>query len=174
MSSQDLREFTINIMSLDNSRHEFDFPIKPDFFEHFPNSLVEKGNGEASLLIDKSETMMHLHFHIAVEVELVCDISLEKFHHPIGMDKEVIIKFGEEDMELSEDVIVIHRESASINVANFIYEFISLEMPMKRIHPNLKDVDRDDWVYTDKSTDDTEEKKKEIDPRWEALKKLKK
>ena len=172
MGRKELRDFTINIVALQNATHDFDFKITQEFFQSFQNSLVEKGEGEAFLKLDNSETMLHLHFNIQCQLELTCDVTLEKFFHPISVRKDIIVKFGEEDMELSEDVVVIHRDSAALNVSKFIYEFICLEIPMKKVHPRLKDVERDEIVYSDKQeTEDSQEEV--IDPRWEALKKLK-
>ncbi len=171
MDSKDYREFEINIMQLDNSRHEFNFELDTAFFQSFPESLIENGKGKAFLAIEKSETMMQFDFEIKLRVELVCDVSLEKFDHPIDLKKEIIFKFGDEYKELSEDLRVIPGSTASINVAEFIYEFANLAIPMKKIHPKLAEEDRPDLAYSDEVEDSGEE---EIDPRWEVLKKLKK
>jgi uncharacterized metal-binding protein YceD (DUF177 family) len=60
-----------------------------------------------------------------------------------------------------------------------MYEFIVLAIPIKKIHPDLKDEEENDdgsnvkIVYST-STEKEEKKEEEIDPRWEKLKKLKK
>jgi uncharacterized metal-binding protein YceD (DUF177 family) len=170
MGSKALKEFEINLYQLDNKRYEFDFSISDKFFESFPNSLIENGRGEVNLILDKSASMMQLHFDIQLETELCCDVSLRNFWHPLRSQKEVIIKFGPEDKELSEDVRIIRSDTQKINVAEYIYEFASLMVPMKKLHPDLEKTDRPDLVYI--SGDDNKDVD-ETDPRWDVLKKLK-
>jgi uncharacterized metal-binding protein YceD (DUF177 family) len=85
---------------------------------------------------------------------------------------------------------MITRDTPKINVAQFIYEFVLLGLPAKRIHPDHRtEMDEDDYegegmyAYIDGDTfeDDAEEsestpeqkEEKSTDPRWELLKKLK-
>jgi uncharacterized metal-binding protein YceD (DUF177 family) len=172
MGKKPLDNFYINIVSLKNGTHEFEYSIEDWFFAEYPNSIIEKGNGNVHLQLEKSETMMQLDFHLDVEIELQCDVSLDVFQHPIKIDRRIILKFGEEDKEMSEDVHVIDREKAGINVANFIFEFASVEVPMKKVHPRLRDQERPALI-TYSEEDSEKDETASIDPRWEALKKLK-
>ena len=158
------------MVRLENKTHHFDFELADSFFNLFPESILKSGKGKAFLDLIKSETMMQLEFTIELDTELTCDISLEDFSHQIETEKSIIVKFGEQAEELSEDVIVISQGTQILNVSSYIYEFLNLEVPMKKIHPKLRDKDRPDLVYTDET--ETEEDDT-IDPRWEALKKLK-
>jgi uncharacterized protein len=66
-----------------------------------------------------------------------------------------------------------------LELGQYLYEFIALAVPMKRLHPKFQQEDEglDEHengkiVYT--SEDPNQEKKDdEIDPRWNILKKLK-
>ena len=169
-----IKEFQINFVQLQNGSHDFEFEITKDLFDHYEDSLIEKGKGEAFLTLEKSERMMQLHFSGTIAVELICDISLEPFDYVVSLDRDIIVKFGEEAAELSDDVIVIPNEAHQINVADFIYEFISLGIPMKKGHPKLEGVGRSELADSDKTEEPDETGEPEIDPRWEALKKLKK
>lgn len=168
---KDKKDFSINLYQLDNKQYTYEYLLNTAFFDFYPESLIENAEGEAQLVLDKSPTMMQLHFDINARIELVCDVSLKAFWHPIHVEKDVIIKFGDEDKELSEDVRVIHMDTQQINIADYLYEFASLEIPMKKVHPDLEDAERPDMAYTSSSPE--ENTSDEIDPRWEALKKLK-
>ena len=64
-------------------------------------------------------------------------------------------------------MIVINRGKSILNISKFIYEFFILEIPIKRLHPSIKNEDNiDNFVYKTRTT-------KRIDPRLESLKKLK-
>ncbi len=174
MGRRNLDAFEINFHRLSNGKHEFDFDIDENFFNSFEDSLIEEGKGKAFLTLEKSESMLQLHFKLVVKLQLICDVSLKPFTYPIEIEPRLIIKFGEEREELSEDVFVIHHHDVSVNVASFIHESISLEVPYKKIHPELEEQDRPNIAYSDEPVSDGESAEESIDPRWEVLKNLKK
>ena len=64
-------------------------------------------------------------------------------------------------------MIVINRGKSILNISKFIYEFFILEIPVKRLHPSIKNEDNiDNFVYKTR-------RNKKIDPRFKSLKKLK-
>ncbi len=170
-----LKEFRIDIFNLSLKQHEFEFEIDNKLFGFFENSIVEKGSGKCHLSLNKSATMMTLDFKIEVSVELICDRSLDSFDYPIDLEEQLIIKFGEENYTLSEDVIVIKNDTATLDVSEYIYEFISLAVPLKKLHPRFAEIEDEqpDLIYTSHEESEEEENKDTTDPRWEALKKLK-
>jgi len=167
-----LRAFDIDIYKLSNKEHLFEFVFSDSFFEHFDNSPVEKGSGDVTLNLTKTATMMELFFRINGQITLICDRSLEPFKFPLGISRKIILKYGDSEEELSDEIAMIHWETQRINVAQYIYEFIGLEIPMKKLHPKYEDDNpEDEVIYT--SAED-EENNTDVDPRWEVLKKLKK
>jgi uncharacterized metal-binding protein YceD (DUF177 family) len=145
---------------------------------------LEKGNLTAWVKVDKGANLIELTFHIVGKVELVCDRSLETFEHPLDFTEKMIYKFGSEVKEIDESVMMITRDTPSINVAQLIYEFILLALPLKKIHPDYRnELDEEDneleggFVYLDEAfTEDSAEEKESttpVDPRWEKLGKLK-
>lgn len=170
MNAKEARDFLVNIPSLKNGEHDFHYEIKKSFFERFEGDLVNDGNGNCIMSLKKSETMMQLQFNLDLILKLICDRSLEPFDFPLKKKHELIIKFGETEEELSEDLIVIPREAQTLDVAPFIYEFIGLDIPMKKLHPKYEGLETPDLIYQTEIEED--EESDEIDPRWEALKKL--
>ena len=181
------KTFDIEVIKFKEGLHEVDFSIGDAFFQQVEgNDLLEKGNLTARVKIDKGANLIELTFHIVGKVTLVCDRSLETFEHPLDFTEKMIYKFGSEVKEIDESVMMITRDTPSINVAQLIYEFILLALPLKKIHPDYKnELDEDDneleggFVYLDEASpeDSGEETKEEsttaVDPRWEKLKKLK-
>jgi len=171
MDKKEFRRFNIDIYGLSYRAHEYHFSSLESLFSLFEQDIVSSGSGECIMFLDKSETMITLNFDIQARVELTCDVTLKPFEHPINAQKQLMIKFGDEPSELSDDVIVIAWDTKTINVAEYIYQFMLLEIPLKRTHPDLE-ADRPDILYVSE-TEPEETEKDEIDPRWEALKKLK-
>jgi uncharacterized metal-binding protein YceD (DUF177 family) len=165
-----LKEFNIEIFGLSNKTHHFNFEFNDQFFDEFENSLVKKGTGACEVELIKTDSMITLNLSIAGSVELTCDRSLEQFDYPIESTKELVFKYGIEEKELSDDVYVILKDTQRINISDFLYQFISLEIPMKKLHPKYEGKDADPLIYQSDTEDEDENK---VDPRWEALKKLK-
>jgi len=129
------------------------------------------------LLLDKRETFLEAVFDIKGTVTLICDRSLEPFEYPVDSTKKIVFKYGDRDEEITDEIMIIHRDTATLELGQYMYEFIALAIPLKKLHPKYKDeVSEDDSagkiVYS--SEDSTEHKNgEEIDPRWNILKKLK-
>ncbi len=134
---KDLKAFDLDIYNLRVGKHEYDFEGDDSFFASFEQSLIEKGSFKVKLIMDKSATMLQLHFHITGFIEQICDRSNEPFNYPLDISERHILKFGEEDKELSDEIEIIDRNTQRINVAQYIYEFIGLSVPIKKIHPRF-------------------------------------
>ncbi|GAB3036102.1 YceD family protein [Spirosoma pulveris] len=176
-----LRAYDIHIVGLDNKRYEYDFTSDSTFFAALEQELIKAGNVQTHLVLEKSETMIRLEFHIVGTVEQTCDRSLDEYDEPVDTKQTMLLKFGDHNEELSDEIELIERNTSTINVARYIFEFISLSLPMKRLHPRYRDEDDQDnddqngkLIYssdTATSNDDADDQK-DIDPRWAALRKL--
>ena len=158
---KDLKAYKIEIFGLSNNTHDFNFTFNDDFFTHFENSLVSKGKGTCDVILTKTDSMITLNLTIGGTLELECDRSLELFDFPISINKEIIYKYGDEEKELSEDVFVILKGEQELNIATFLYESISLEVPMKKLHPKFQnDSESDEMIYVSEA--ETRNRKKKV------------
>ncbi|MFT7249634.1 MAG: hypothetical protein ACI97P_002415 [Arcticibacterium sp.] len=164
--------YQINIQGLANKRYEFEFGGGQDFFESFEQDIIEKGNFKAKVSLDKSDTMMRLNIDITGSVTLVCDRSLKEFEEVLGLSELYVYKFGDRFEVVSENMEIIPTETVEINLANNLFEYICLAVPMKKLHPDYRD-DDGGLIYSD-NFEEKNSSKEEIDPRWAALKNLKK
>lgn len=181
------RQYDIDIFKLADGEHQFELEVNDAFFALFNYGLIEKGKAEVALLLKKSSTMLTLHFAVKGTVELICDRSLEPFEQPIELEERLIVKYGEEEQDLDDDLLIITQNTQKINVAQFIYEIIGISLPMKKIHPDyLEEDDEDEFddlnqaklVYSSLGEEqdieeETNSEEEEADPRWAILKKLK-
>lgn len=163
--------YTVNIVGLSTKAHTFDFRIGDEFFGQYGTEILSGGEFEVKVVLDKHETFIDADFSITGKAKLVCDRSLEPFDEPVKINRKVMFKYGDEPSELTDEIIIIARDQQSLELGQLIYEFISLEIPIKKLHPRFRNEDDDGEgkiVYKSEEGD-----KKEIDPRWEKLKKLK-
>ncbi|MEM1405280.1 MAG: DUF177 domain-containing protein [Bacteroidota bacterium] len=164
-------KFKIDIFKLSNGEHHYEFNIDHTFFTEMQESEIEEGTGKINIELNKKETFISILFIIDVTVKLECDRSLEAFYFNIKKQEDLIFKFGEEDIELDDNIVIIHRDTQRLGLAQYIYEFIHISIPMKKLHPRYgEDSGEDELIYSSFNENTTEGS----DPRWEQLKKLKK
>jgi len=175
-----LKDFVIHIVGLSTSKPtKFEYKFGDEFFKDYETGFVSGSHFTTTVVINKHETFLEADFSIQGTVRLVCDRSLEEFDESVSLEKEMVFKYGDEQTELTDEIVVIPRDIATLDLGQYVYEFIVLSLPMKRLHPKFRSEEKDDddsegkMVYTsgaDESDDDDDE---EVDPRWEKLKKLK-
>lgn len=179
---KNLAHFDIDIYKLANKPYEYQYHIDQNFFEHFENSPLEQAKMDAEVKLDKQENLITAHFDIKGTVELECDRSLEKFDYPVTIQERIIYQYGEEEQELDDDIVIITDNTQTINIAQYLYEFINLAVPMRKIHPKYAEEENPhlegEIIFSSSSEAQREEKEDEeqeepVDPRWNALKNLK-
>ncbi len=165
-------KYDVEFKGLKEGLHEFEFEIQDKFFGHFEQELVDVGNVRVKVTLEKRNLFMKLHLSLKGWVELTCDRCLENYPQEIKLKTELFVKFGENDFEDNE-IIWISPEEYRINLAQLIYEYIILSIPIRHVHPDKNGISgcTPEMLEKLKNLEFTKEEKKEItDPRWAALK----
>lgn len=152
-------------------------------------SDVKRGKLTVDVKVTRSAAAFEILFKINGAVQVPCDRCLDDVSMEVATDNKLIVKFGAEYSEESDEIVIIPEEEGEINIAWFIYEFITLSLPMKHVHPagqcnkvvssKLKkhrstiadDGDDEDDDFDDDMDDDGGDEGGS-DPRWDALKDL--
>lgn len=173
-----LKQFVIPFVGLKSGKHRFDYLIDNQFFDGFEYSLIKAGNLKVVLDFEKQhESMFILEFSIEGTANLVCDRCNEPFDYPVTAHERVIVKLAEEASDDSDELIILPRSESEIDVSGFIYEFISLAVPVIHIHPD----DENGQATCDPkalellrrlSPENNKEQGEAEDPRWEALRNI--
>ena len=177
-----LKDYEIGIAKLSNRTHKYEFRLNDDFFEAFDKEIILGGKLKADVELDKTESLLTFHFDIKGHVRLTCDRSLEEFDHPVDLQATFRIKYGEENAELDDDLWQITPNTQTIDIAQHLYDYIGLSLPMKKLHPRFleedeeeEENDQDILIYTsrtDSGTGEDEDDEDDTDPRWDALRNL--
>ena len=93
---------------------------------------------------------------------------------PIEETNKVIFKYGQEEQELDHDVLMITNETQQIDVGQFIFEFIGLAVPMKKLHPRFNDNIEESDALIYRTEEEPVDDHSDPDPRWSKLNELKK
>lgn len=174
------KPYEIDVAALDAGKNSFEFVFDNAFFSTIEQDIIQKGSIKSQVIIDKSELMMRVKIINKGTVELICDRTLLPFDFELETDNGLIFNFSDRNEEINEEVILIRRDTAILDLSIYIYEFIILGIPLKKIHPDYirKDEEENDdniLIYSSISHEDQPEDSNIdiLDPRWAALKKLK-
>jgi uncharacterized metal-binding protein YceD (DUF177 family) len=174
-----LEAFQIPIIALEDKSYHYAFRGDDSFFAAFEQDWVEKGQFTVSADLTKSALMIQVQMNITGTIELICDRSLEAFDYPFEVNEKLIFKYSDHSEDLGDNLFLLDRKEPKLNLSQDIFDFIALEVPMKKLHPRfLEEEDaalEDVFIYTTERADEklastTDEV---IDPRWAALQKLK-
>lgn len=183
--------YKVDLKSLSPGIHEYEFLLENKFFIDIDGTDVQKGKVKVSLTVKRASMMFDMNFQIAGTVSVPCDRCLDDLELPIESKNRLIVKFGREYAEESEEIVVIPEDEGAINLAWFLYEFVALTVPMKHIHPpgkcnkamssklkkhtarHSEDDGSDDYDDTGEAEEiiiDDDDTPENTDPRWDALK----
>src|SRR4051812_12739965 len=114
-----LKQFKIPYAGMALGEHSFDYDIDNQLFEHFKNTFLKTRDMHVDLLMKKQETMLLLGFKVKGAFDVVCDRCAGEFALPLAGSWDLIAKLGEEDKELSDNMVMINRNTHEINVAPY-------------------------------------------------------
>ena len=157
---------------LKTGTHQFQFEIDDTFFKDFDNGDLAGGNLTIDCTMDKQERMLIFDITIRGTLEVTCDRCLEDLDLPVEGNERLIAKFGNEEIEENDEIIVIPEQDYEIDLSQYLYEYINLILPYRKVHgedENGNSLCNPDIIK--KIEEHTEEEA--TDPRWDALKKLK-
>jgi uncharacterized metal-binding protein YceD (DUF177 family) len=133
-----LQDLFIRIPIAPTATNQVVYELDSDFFKLFEGSLLEPGKLDVQIKLDKTPRHIQLYFSIQGYVELSCDRTLEKFNYPLNIEQVVHFKIGEENKELDVNLYMLDRQASSIELAQHIYDFVTLAIPMKWLHPRFE------------------------------------
>ena len=168
-----LQDYIIPFGSMKEGMHEFIFEIDDQFFEHFENPEITGGKLKVIIRMQKSNTFLELIFNLEGSIKTICDRCLEEYYAGVVAEEVLYFRFGENFTELQDNVVIIPREENRIDVAQYIYEYAVLNLPVKKVHPddeNGKSQCNPDMINLLEKH--TPEPKIKNDPVWDRLKDL--
>lgn len=178
-------QFKIALRNFSKEPQTYEFLIDTELFKKIDGDAdIQKGSVKVSLVVKKTAGAFEFSFDCQGTVYVPCDRCLDEMPIEINSQNKLYVKFGAEYAEESDEIVIIPEEEGEINVVWFIYEFITLSIPMKRVHPSGKcnkmmSSKLNKYKAGSTSTNDeedeveaSEEETETNDPRWESLKDL--
>ncbi|TXE12917.1 DUF177 domain-containing protein [Seonamhaeicola algicola] len=173
-----LKEFVIQFVGLKVGKHHFEYEIAQAFFDYFEYQEFNDVNVKVNVTLEKKSTLLELHFKAEGFVNVNCDLTNEPYNQTIESEFDLVVKFGDEYNDEYEDILIVPHGTYEISIQQYIYELIILAVPIKRVHPGVKDGTLGSDILkkleelSPKLNENKEKEEEEIDPRWNTLKKL--
>lgn len=169
-----LETFKIDLKSLEEGGNTLIFRLDNDYFKAIEASDIRGGDVHVNMSIHRSEDVFTCNFRLEGTVIIPCTLCLEDMEQRIVSDRQLLVKFGTEDLE-DDELITVDKHEGILDVAWLIYEFVALEIPIKHVHdrgkcnPTMVEMMERFTPHRAEESHQT----KAIDPRWSELEKLK-
>ncbi len=170
--------YDLNLARLTLGQHALAYELGPDFFALFEEPLVSEGHLQALVEANRTERLLTLNFHITGTVRLTCDRSLDEFDQPLDVAERLLVRFGDENKELDDDVLQITPDTQTLPLAQHLYDYIGLALPMKKLHPRFQNEADDNpdapvkLIFSTRDENEAPADDEPADPRWAVLKNL--
>jgi uncharacterized metal-binding protein YceD (DUF177 family) len=173
-------DFLIPFIGLKLGKHQFEYQINKTFFDNFDYDEFESATIKVNVVLDKKNTMLELNLKHSGTVHVPCDLTNEMFDLPVKGKIRIVVQFGEEYNDDNDELLILPHGEHQIDVSQMIYEMIALSIPLKRVHPGIKDgtlisesLDKLNELRVEEAKKEKHTKEEEnIDPRWDKLKQL--
>ena len=165
----------IQFSGLKPGSYEYEYELDGDFFSQFENDDLRECRVSFRVNLERKERLLVFDFGFEGEVTMECDRCLGTMQVPVSGEQKLFVKFGEAESCDDDDVVFLPEGESEIDLAQWMYEFVAVAIPMVHSHP-LDEEGRptcDPEMLKYMADSDSGEGNGATDPRWNALKALK-
>jgi uncharacterized metal-binding protein YceD (DUF177 family) len=169
-----LKQFRIAHAGLQLGIHEYFFSLEDPFFKHFIIHDISKPKIDVKIELEKQTTLLTLTFNITGNYTVSCDRCTSPLQMEIAETQTMYIKTAGKlpGDNTSEEIYSLDNNEGEVDVSHSIYEFISLSIPFKKVHPvGLCDKEMEKKIKEYETLIEKKESQ-DFDPRWEKLNEL--
>lgn len=134
-----LIQFQLPVKGLKDGLHNYEFDIDSEFFKEFEESPIQNANVVVEMIFDKSPDMFVLDFHIKGKIQTDCDRCLSPINLPIESKNQLLIKLTQEETQNEADIVFVDSAISILDVSEYIYDFIILSVPLKKVYDCLSE-----------------------------------
>ncbi len=134
------REFDIPYVGLKPGSHSYQYEITDKFFADYDQQDFSECNATVKLTLEKNTGFMILKFDVGGTLEVNCDRCGNRLPLQLWDEFKLIVKLAEDADQMNAeeedpDVYYLNRTESYLHLADWIYEFINLSIPVTRMCP---------------------------------------
>jgi len=132
------RDYEIAFVGLKPGLHYYEYFIDDKFFSHYEQQDFSNCNANIKLELDKKNGFMLLKLDVDGTVDVSCDRCGNPLTLQLWDEFKVMVKLVDNPGEMNEqeedpDVYYIDRGESHLHLADLIYEFINLSIPLQKM-----------------------------------------
>ena len=167
----------IQFSGLKLGKYNYHYQLDERFFERFENEDLREGMVDFQVCMEKNDRMLLFRFSYHGKIRTTCDRCLGELDVPVRGEETLCVKFSDTETSENEDVVILPEGSHQIDIAQWMYEYVAVAMPIQKVHPEGGcDPEMVKYITEERPLDNEDEVREntsgETDPRWEALKQL--
>jgi uncharacterized metal-binding protein YceD (DUF177 family) len=166
-------KYNVDLKGLKVASLNLEFDLDNTFFGDIDGEEFQKGSVKAVVTVKKNRDLFDFSFALNGTVIVPCDRCLDDLEVDVNTENTLRVKLGEEYAD-DGDIVIVPEQDGDLNIAWYLYEFIVLALPMKRVHAPGKCNNEMTGKLKKHSADneDADNEEQGIDPRWESLKNI--
>ena len=130
--------FEIAFVGLKPGIHEFRYEVDDKFFAEIENRDFSNCHAVIKLELDKKNGFMLLRFEVGGKADVVCDKCGNMLTKDLWDEFNMLVKLVDNPEEMNEqegdpDVFYISKTESHIYLNDWIYEFVTLSIPMQKM-----------------------------------------
>jgi len=132
------REYEIAFVGLKPGIHVYEYRIEDKFFVPYGEQDFENCMANIKLSLDKNNGFMQLKFDVDGELNVACDRCGNTLPTQLWDEFNIIVKIVDDPEVMNEqeedpDVYYIARGESHLHLADWIYEFVNLSIPLQKM-----------------------------------------
>ena len=185
--------YKIDLLSSGLGGKTFEFEIGDDFFAEI-GGLIQRGSIHTTVVCLSASSVYKFRIHSIGTIIVPCDRCLSDLELRIETADDLNVKLGDKYAD-DGDCVIVPEAEGYLDLAQFIYEFIALSMPMTCCHEpgkcddammhelsrhqstrsGYEDAEQEDSTENGDAPDEAmgEDSDEPVDSRWAALKQFK-
>jgi len=173
------REFEIAFVGLKPGVHEFEYNIDDKFFLDYGVQDFNNCSAKVKLYLDKKNGFFQLKFDIDGSATVICDRCSNPLKKQLWEEYNIVVKMVEDPdtMNMQEedpDIYYISRGESHLKIADWIYEFVSLSIPLQKMCSESEvGGEQCNVEVLEKLRQMEEDINKQSNPIWKGLEKFK-
>ena len=130
-------DYKIHISGLAQGKYEYEFPVKGDLFREFDNQQIKDADIKVNVTLEKGSGWMNAVIEGQGTATVECDRCLDDLNVPVSFSESLAIRSARlgEDTETSDEFIIVDPSEAEVDLKQFIYDYICVNMPLVTVHP---------------------------------------
>ena len=160
----------IRFAGLKSGVYVYNIHLDDDFFEDFKNEEIRGGKVNFNVKLERTEHNVLFSFSFDGKVKTACDRCLGEMTVRVDGEEHLTVRFSDTEESDDENTAILPESANEIDLTPWLYEYVAVRIPLRHIHPEGEcDPETVSYIVDEAQQND----ESEIDPRWEARKKLK-